>query len=519
MARKPSAALRKALAHIERICAARGADEPLRLPTIAAMAVEAGVATVTMWKAVQVLRDKGALQAAPRKGVVSSGDLHAAVPQTNRYRWEDIRDGMLTALRSGNAQVSNTWPPVKELAARYGCSRDTIGRALRSLLADGVIERFGRSYRVRSAQSHVSRGTLVLLARGHSRMRLLGAGPGMRRIVRMMEETSAHMNVRMLALPVVPARNRLGIPNQGLDELDLVQNRRSLLGIIVWGADIGHHSTLIRVVRHGLARQVPVAVIEDGSRAVPARVFPVSRRLRRFILSTTVECGSTVGRFLVDNGHRCVAYISPYGDQPWSAGRLRGLREAFAASGDPTAVKPFVERVAEGDARLDDVMPEIRQAYQSIRRLEAVGRRLQTEINRSLKNARAHMNQVITMDHLSTALAPLFQRALADPSLKTWVCANDTVAVSARAFLRRAGRGVPDDISLVGFDDSDDALGADLTSYSPDHGAAIRAAINFALDPGGRPYQSGPLKPIEIKGYVVPRGSCGRLHALPKLSG
>ncbi len=512
MARKPSKALKKARAHVERIIAAHNADEPFRLPTIAAMAAEAGVATVTMWKAVRILRCRGTLQVSPRKGVVSSGSPDTAVPEANRHRWEDIRDQLLAAVRAGHARLSDTWPPVKELAARYGCSRDTIGRALRALLDDGVIERFGRSYRVRSVRRHVSRGTLVLLARGHSRMRLLGAGPRMRRIVRTMEEVSAHMHVRMLALPVVPARNRLGIPNQGLDELDSVQKHGSLLGIVVWGADIGRHATLLRVVRHCLGRQVPIAVIEDGSEAVPARVFPVSRRVRRFVLSTTLECGRLAGRYLIDNGHRRVAYISPYGDREWSAARLRGLREAFAAAGGSSAVVPFVEHASEGEPPLDDMMPEIRQAYESIRRLEVVGRRLQTEINRSLKSARAYMNQVITMDHLSTALAPLFERALDDTSLTTWVCANDTVAVSAQAFLRRAGRGVPGDISVMGFDDSDDALGADLTSYSPNHGAAIRAAIGFTLNPQGRAYRSGRLKPTVIEGYVVPRGSCGRVR-------
>lgn len=510
MARKPSEALKKARAHVERIIAAHGAGESFRLPTIAAMAADAGVATVTMWKAVRILRGQGALQVSPRAGVVAGGAPPAAAPRTNRCRWEDIRDRLLAAMRSGHAQLSDTWPPVKVLAGRFGCSRDTIGRALRALLDDDVIERFGRSYRIRSARRHVSRGTLVLLARGHSRMRLLAAGPRMRRIVRTMEETSAHMNVRMLALPVVPARNRLSIPNQGLDELDRVQKHGSLLGIVVWGADIGSHATLLRVVRHSLGRRVPVAVVEDGSEALPSRAFPVSRRLRRFVLSTTVECGRLAGRFLFDNGHRRVAYISPYGDREWSAGRLQGLREALDAAEGVSAVVPFVERVSEANVPLDDVIPEIRQAYESIRRLELVGRRLQTEINRSLKNARAYMNQVIALDHLSTALAPLFQRALDDTSLTTWVCANDTVAVSAQAFLRRAGRGVPDDISVMGFDDSDDALGADLTSYSPNHGAAIRAAIGFALNPQGRAYRSGWLKPIEIEGYVVPRGSCGR---------
>jgi DNA-binding LacI/PurR family transcriptional regulator len=379
-------------------------------------------------------------------------------------------------------------------------------RALHALQGRGDIERHGRRYRVSPGYALQGRNTIVLLARGHSRMRLLGASPQLRQSIRSVEELAARSGCRLVTLPVVPARNVLGIPNYGLDMLDRIREERTLLGTIVWATDLDL-AALLRVVRHAVGMGAPVSLIEDSTREDLTRRLPADRRLRRFALSTGFACGRRIAQFLLDTGHRRVAYLSPQHRQVWSQQRLRGLRSVFAEAGYPDAVSLFSAVVPGRDEDLQTVLPEIRDTYQSMRRLELVGRRMQTEINRALKNARAEMNRVIQLDAYRGALRPLFRKGLGQRDITLWVCANDTVAVSALSFLKRERVAVPGDISVIGIDDSDDALGADITSFSFNTVGAVRVAVDHVLAAGVRRRVRPSLKPVPVEGYVVQRGT------------
>ena len=71
----------------------------------------------------------------------------------------------------------------------------------------------------------------------------------------------------------------------------------------------------------------------------------------------------------------------------------------------------------------------------------------------------------------------------ADPSCTAVFCANDQMALGLYRALREAGRRVPDDVSVVGFDDTADAVAYDppLTSVHQDFADAGRRAVAAAL--------------------------------------
>ena len=90
------------------------------------------------------------------------------------------------------------------------------------------------------------------------------------------------------------------------------------------------------------------------------------------------------------------------------------------------------------------------------------------------------------------------------------MCSSDALAIEAIAAARSAGLGVPDDLSVVGFDDS--ALAAfaapALTSVRVDYGelgeAAARALL--ACIAGEPPPEYAPSAP-----ELIVRGSTGRV--------
>lgn len=113
------------------------------------------------------------------------------------------------------------------------------------------------------------------------------------------------------------------------------------------------------------------------------------------------EVGSArmMTRHLLDRGHRRIALIAGPDDTPGGRFRLVGFREEMGALFDPDLVQQGSYEQSSGDA----------------------------------------------------AMARLLERA---PDIDAVFAASDVMAVGAIAALRRAGKRVPDDIAVAGFDDS-----------------------------------------------------------------
>ncbi len=104
------------------------------------------------------------------------------------------------------------------------------------------------------------------------------------------------------------------------------------------------------------------------------------------------------------------------------------------------------------------------------------------------------------------AMTRLLARA---PDLDAVTCGNDTVALGAMAALHDAGRRVPDDVAVVGFDDLPFAaqLRPALTTVRTDPVAAGERAMEMLLTlvAGGTPER----REVRMPTHLVVRRSCG----------
>lgn len=89
--------------------------------------------------------------------------------------------------------------------------------------------------------------------------------------------------------------------------------------------------------------------------------------------------------------------------------------------------------------------------------------------------------QVEAADFTYDAGVPAVEQLLAQASPDAIVCANDLLAVAALKVLGRTGRRVPDDVAVVGMDDTDIAELVTPTLTSVDLGSARRAATAAEL--------------------------------------
>lgn len=108
--------------------------------------------------------------------------------------------------------------------------------------------------------------------------------------------------------------------------------------------------------------------------------------------------------------------------------------------------------------------------------------------------------------HGADAVAALLAR---EPGVDGIVCANDDLAIGVLAGLRDLGRRVPDDIAVIGYDDTPDApfVRPSLSTVSPDTAFLTRTALDFLTE--RIQGHDGPPRRVTAPHEVVARESTG----------
>ena len=103
-------------------------------------------------------------------------------------------------------------------------------------------------------------------------------------------------------------------------------------------------------------------------------------------------------------------------------------------------------------------------------------------------------------------MAPLFKKALSDKSLTVWLVANDYAATLALDYLKEKKVKVPEDISVIAFDNTLDAMEYQLTSYDFNNSGIINSMLRYILSPSTF-FTSRINEVIEADGSIVERRS------------
>ncbi|MGY5765294.1 LacI family DNA-binding transcriptional regulator [Brachybacterium sp. DNPG3] len=98
------------------------------------------------------------------------------------------------------------------------------------------------------------------------------------------------------------------------------------------------------------------------------------------------------------------------------------------------------------------------------------------------------------------------------PEVDAIVCGNDELALGVLAGLREGGRSVPEDVAVVGYDDSPDAPFAfpTLTSISPDKAFLARIALDMLIE--RIEGHDGPPRIVTAPHQLVVRDSSAPRH-------
>lgn len=497
--------LSAATAFVRKLAASRAGDGARRLPSLQTLAERAKVGYATMWRAVRELRREGVLTTRRGGGIYTAGVSEPpAPPQTapdddTFDAWERVRSAVRNDVLSGRFVPGAPLPSQKQLAAHYGACYRTIHKALCSLADSGYLARAGRGYRVPMTASAGGRSTLVLLSRADGEGVTWQSQMSQEFLRSLERECSAHgLTLERLTHPFVYTGNLSRL--RAL--LQTLTGRRSPpIGVLLrpHGMTAAEQELLTRELGE---LPYPVAWLDETGLDTPPRMHGHPSNFRMFSLPRNTDLAARMARHVLALGHRHAVYVSAVQEVDWSESRLRSLEQEFAAADG--CVTPAV--TSGTGKRSDEVTPNVSTALRTV--LDTALRGGTDEAASTalaLNRIDVEAGRLAQRAVLRAQLAPVLKQASTVRDATVWICGNDEAALVCLDYLQEAGIRVPEDLSVVGFDDSYDALCHGLTTYNFDRDGAIRGVMAYILGTTWRQQRRAGV--TSIPGYVVQRST------------
>jgi DNA-binding LacI/PurR family transcriptional regulator len=519
---------RKPAVDVARVWLAHGLDEmrargEVLLPSARETALSCGVSHVSALKALRALADDGVIVL--RQGTVArlagTDAGSASAPDRNplRGRARVLADQLGARILHGAADVTAELQSPKQMQARYGVCYRTLRSALHTLQVRGFVTRYKRGYRVAPLRSGGTRDAIVFITRGDESNSAAFIPPRGGAYLQALDRLCSQAGARALvSCQWYVGRDSVGCSVDWADRNNHLARQYAVLGFVVMPTALppADEWLIPKLVSFG----APVAVIDERPVAQPSAEW--SRLSTLWIEAVnSYRAGQAIGRYLLQQGHRKVAFLCPFANRDWSLPRLQGVQDMFRAAGFVDGVVPYLDvskMLPEGvrdamHSRTVEQLIEAAEAHHLLPSDTAIGRKaVLSFVERVVGPVQGSMRWAMA-ESLPAAgtLFSLAGRALRQPDITAWVGSNAMTALLAMDFLTAAGKRVPRDVSVVGFDDTDAAAARRLTTYSFNPGAAVQHAVHHVLGAGARTDRRARLRQVSVEGYVSVRASCASL--------
>ncbi|MBD3419334.1 MAG: GntR family transcriptional regulator [Chitinivibrionales bacterium] len=498
MKKRSGPALGKALMFVIDMLESGNHMQDTLLPGTDKLSKLAGVSERSMWDAMKKLRKYEIVDLAYGKGFRICPNALAksqilkdecikeatADEKESAYAWEKTAEHIKKDILTRHFQSHKRLPSLKELQNRYHVSVSPLRRALNHLCTEGLLTPAGRSFIPAGKAPDHSRNRIVFICLTdiHRQVRLESFTDSF--YASLEEECSlAKVKVELNGYWYDEPYDNTGdiyFCNSKRELCPLLDDD-SVAGYVFF---IGRFDRGEEFVLQNLAHvKKPVAIIDMvGGWKMPW--FLKRRNVKVFKMAVSKSLGQSAAQYLLDLGHRHIAYISPFHQSEWSQNRYKGLLETMTtAHADNTAAAytlnnpSAIHSTYMNEAQRIGHYPSLNKFYKKW------NTKLPQEYREVLDPVFA-----VTIPHIMLAkgefrrrIRGLFAQALADKKITAWVCANDDVGLEAQQFLKLKEVAVPQRISLLSFDNKAQARQQELTSYMFPVRTAAHMALQFIL--------------------------------------
>jgi len=470
----------------------------VRLPPIASLAGEGGFSATTISKAVVRLAEEGIITRAPRKGIMISssptGQKKTVLIPPNRS--EEIVMALTKDIALHWFSAGTILPPRKELCIRYGTCYPTLSVALEKLVQQGKLVPYKKSFRVFQPSHPHPYSSVVFISPSGNGSPQFYTGTHGSEFWRGLEHFCLQRNIH---LHLFGANHLLEINESPFSLLPSL-SKVPFLGYIFNVTGLEEEQIDI-VVSRLLAHDKQIALlVENPKTRIPSWII-TKKLCKVFSIGFSELHGRAIGNFLLRQGHRAIAYFGNHRSDRAGLNRYMGIKKAF----DEMEAEAHLFR-NERTNSFNDIVESLQQdldrwfcAYKekTIPDIPFHSSFTTQPVADHFKNLFSVSNTLYTMDIL-------FARALKNKTITAWVTYNDTIALEALRFLHIKKVKVPSQIALVGFDNTLDAFGHGLTTYSFNLYALANAILNHITnDPVI--FEPGENGIIELPGNIIER--------------
>lgn len=504
---RPQKEFHKALAFLNDAIADAQRAHSSRLPTCKHLAMTAAVSYPTMLKAVRTVEDQGIITVNPRIGIKIVSPFEGNRKQTGASaayhqpallcKWELAKVRIQSDILAG-IFTDNVLFPRKELCFRYNVSMNTLRKVLDALVKEQRIRPDKRGFRVRF-ETHFRhhRGALLMVLPGTNTGMDVSLTMRMENLAVVLERECSRYN-----LQIVPYFFNEMFNQAKLRAFEKIVRSPSIDAVMLWEVYSPH---MIEVVWRA---HKPSSLLEDGD-SRPS-IEPLLRfsgtRMKIFPMGYTPLCGKIAGRYLLDMGHREIAFISFSPEAGWPVNRLSGFQSAFREHGITTPIRDVRIQMPDID---EMVFPRNDPLTDSIR--ERIGTKYSSLFEGSSDELKRTINRINQYEYYIEHAENELMKLVECKKITAWVGDNDITALTCLFFLRHNNIPVPDSISVLGFDNSRNSFLQRLTTYDFNLETYVRAMLAHIMQKPDSHKRKENLFADEIEGSMIERDTVKRL--------
>jgi DNA-binding transcriptional regulator YhcF (GntR family) len=227
-----------------------------------------------------------------------------------------------------------------------------------------------------------------------------------------------------------------------------------------------------------------------------------------FIGRDDYEAGEKLGTYLASLGHHKIAYFN-IGKTPWNQERFKGMECAIKRHfGSRSNVSYFHEESNDVYWGADLSTYESTPKEEKRRFLDSFSglfKGYQFKHADPIQGIYPYLADRIFKDIIKKGITPIFEKALKIKEITAWVGPGPTETIAAKEFLMEQKTNIPDEISLVCFDDNENTMEYGITTYNFMEGKAAYLAAHCLL--GDIPIKKNRKGFVEYEGQIMVRKS------------
>jgi len=472
-----------------------------RLPTLRELAKSAGVSNLAMQRALAELEARKIVVSLPKRGFYYLSLPEKSPPAISLKKWELIATRLERDILAGLFRPGTSLPQLRELQAAYGATYATLRKVLDKLVQTGVLYPFKRNHRVAPARQMAGHSALICIGLGDETGRLLIQNPRFQEFVFALQNAAALNQIRLLLIGHPPRQGLAAL----FKRIQTLRSQYACIGFVLWNTHLPV-DIFLKTVAHVKPFQKPIAVMDEMNNLPMTPALWQDGQIRSFTLAG-ITAGRQIARYLLGLGHKHVGFLSCYHAEGWSQARWSGVEEIFRTAGYGGQAKLFA--LNEGDSALDPLAssPALSGMHRHFKQyLEDASEltKLYPSAHQLIYLQQSHEKLMRDM-FMAMHLQPLLEAMLREKGMTACIAANDDMALVAMEYLQKQGRRIPEDLSIIGLDDSIKAAHFGVTSYNFNFPALAQRMMAFIRNPKLREYNGRMV--LESEGSIMDRGS------------